>query len=73
MIIVLTTTLPARGIQMVIDPTRYGRMAELLRVTECCLREDREAEKRWVRESEARAFLIDRIDPVPQSGRRAPK
>ncbi|KRX78552.1 hypothetical protein T06_9195 [Trichinella sp. T6] len=36
--VVLNTTMPAQGLQMVIDPTRYNRMEKLLRVTTCCLR-----------------------------------
>ncbi|KRY66335.1 hypothetical protein T4A_10343 [Trichinella pseudospiralis] len=65
MIIVLTTTLPARGIQMVIDPTRYSRMAELLRVTECCLREDRE----WSKSSQM-TLLFSFVDMLLRVGGR---
>ncbi|KRX45973.1 hypothetical protein T05_9189 [Trichinella murrelli] len=36
--VALTTTLPAQGLQMVIDPTRYSRMDKLLRVTAYCWR-----------------------------------
>ncbi|KRY08844.1 hypothetical protein T12_17004 [Trichinella patagoniensis] len=36
--VVLNTTMPAQGLQLVIDPTRYSRMEKLLRVTTCCLR-----------------------------------
>ncbi|KRX55053.1 hypothetical protein T09_9316 [Trichinella sp. T9] len=80
--VALTTTLPAQGLQMVIDPTRYSRMDKLLRVTAYCWRwvdqarrprgerrgnssltllELQEAEKKWVREVQAGAFLIHRI------------
>ncbi|KRY05256.1 hypothetical protein T12_7944, partial [Trichinella patagoniensis] len=36
--VALTTTLPAQGLRMVIDPTKYSRMDKLLRGTAYCWR-----------------------------------
>ncbi|XP_003382269.1 Pao retrotransposon peptidase family protein [Trichinella spiralis] len=72
-VVTLCASLKEPGLLAIIDPSRYGTMERLVRVTAYCCRaqlsllELQDAEKRWVRAVQAEAFPVSKTasGPIP--------